>query len=159
MADIRSFFPTATPCTRSASKNSMAPASTPAEGTAPAASQPQVGQSCPYSETPVRDKSPPAPSLLDFSELLRDDPPASPGNMSDHDVCSERGAAMTPAMCSILSQMSAILLSLPIRQNMDNMVTRLDSSLRQDPTEVKRAVSDLDQTVNMWGKGEIWDFI
>lgn len=141
-ADIQSLFLAAVYRTRSVSRNSMAPASTPGEGVAPTASQPQVGHSLPCSQTPVRAESSPATSLSGFPELLWDEPPASPGSLSDHAVCSERGTAMTPATCSILSpaQMSVLLLSLPTRQDMENIVTRLDSSLRQDMTEVKQSI-------------------
>lgn len=119
-----------------------APGATMMDGAAPPSARQKVGSS-PLAHPPLKGLiTNQAPVFVsEMPTLLRDQSPASPIQLS-----LLTGALSAPASHAILSpaEMSAILLSLLTRQDMETIAARLESTLCQDITKVTQTVQDLE---------------
>lgn len=123
--DIQQYFTLETLRTRSFSRDKMAPE--PATGDIH-----QIGSL--HSLPHAADRDPPvlSSSLSGIPMLLREDLSDGPDQPSMPATFTDHGALSAPSTHAVLSpaEMSAILLSLPTRQDMENIATRMVSFLR-----------------------------
>lgn len=124
----------------------MALGNTIRDGAAPLPARHQVGGF--HSPSPAADRapSPPRSSLSGIPALLRNEQPAHPLQLSLSAISHGEVSASAPHAVLSPAEMSAILLSLPMRQDMDNIAARLESPLRQDIATVTQAVQVMEAT-------------